>query len=1090
MPSKQEKKWEVQWCTLSLIFGALLCNTMVFIGNLETAHIMEELGESSGGWSRVGLGLADSIAFDVDEDMAIVTGNISRILVEVLGAQGFMDEVVSLAGDATETTQGEVALLQAPSGDAPADPSAGIHAITAAVDHSLRQLMTKLVEKLEKLFDLLRPLLLKVGEWVHKFSEQAQGPVETFSLTLDFVQQLFDLIMSEQSGGRTGEKQMIDDTFTLFDVSGTGLVSVQDMQNVSALYSITVLEGFKAGQIVEKLDKNGDGALSRDEFGAITRDDQMYGVLAVVLRTYAKRLSEIAGRVSSARMRDEIASSVVDYFELVCAKNMSKVEWVADALTNGSLPLEFTADVLAQMCLSAEDPDKLSSQSVGSTVMQKMMALNAEKAVEAANLLINISYWESEGFDPLDQPACVERVALWVAQAENRRNSLMDVSSEVLELKSVEDPFGSESELHIEEAEDGAKLALAARSSCEARMHAHVRSRAESRKLVRSRQLSTLAAQELSAHLVGGKDAANPSVAERAVKQSVPAQDSTLLFAQGLANNATSTAQRFRKQCYEYSGALTGQLDGFATQLQALTKKTSSFLKAMEKWSGPAGMERLETKLKSFANNAIEEVLHVVDMRLEKQLAEAPELLVNALNASAHAAGDGLAHTIAEVVSGPLAEPLAEALAKIIAPNASNPENLVEHLKNVMQGEVVHAIESPLGNAIGDSLEGLLGDLVGVDSQWISAAMQKAGTETSLALVSQHLRTSAKEATRPTSEEQRAAFISVASHLQRVDAKAVAQGHVQARLASRRPDIHGAWEEMVTSLSSLARSLPMAMETLKGARGEASKLVKNLRSDFDVFLSRGPSAFEEISRQWRTVWFLYFVFLGLCLGGLAYYTVWALGFWVEAEKVADQMTEEMTRSATERRTVRRTSQDEEDEVAPSAQDRLKMAFAACIYFMRPRPDRDLAFWSCILCMTAIALLVFLISLFLCVTSGFGHFLMSGCAQVYALGDASICLDVLSGLKRTFRSFNFRSGDESASRESMEEELPSDVCIRLDLTTCQKIDTEMNQSAMFVTFFGLLGVALTFQVVLDSAMLHQRSRLRRMKVEDLDEKSDE
>jgi len=451
---------------------------------------------------------------------------------------------------------------------------------------------------------------------------------------------------------------------------------------------------------------------------------------------------------------------------------------------------------------------------------------------------------------------------------------------------------------------------------------------------------------------------------------------------------------------------------------------------------------------------------------------------VDAINASAHVAGDDLAHSIAEVISGPLAEPLAEQLAKIIAPNASNPERLVDRLEDVMRGEVTQAIESPMGNAIGEALESLLANLVGLDGQWITTTMQQAGPERSLALVSAHLRTSAQEATKPTFEEQRAAFINVASNLQRADAKTKAQAHVHARLANRRSDIHGAWEEMVTSLSSLTRSLPLAMDTLKGARGEAAKIVKNLRSDFDIFLSRGPTAFDEISRQWRQVWFLYFVFLSLGLGGLAYYTVWALGYWSEAEKVADKMTQ----SAIERRSWQ--DEDSLDTPAPSFQDRLQMAFAACIYFLRPRPDRDLAFWSCILCMTAIALLVFLIAIFLCITSGFGRFLMSGCAQVYALGDASICFDVLNGLKRAFRSFNFRNMDESVSREQMEEDLPTDVCIRLDLTTCQKIDHEMHQSAMLVTFFGLLGVALTFQVVLDSSMLHQRSRLRRMKVEEL------
>lgn len=1059
------QKWEVPYCTLGLIVGACLCNVMVFIGNLETARVMDELGDSTQGWSQVGLGLADSISIEVDDDLADFGGNISRVIEELLSVQDLMDEVLSVAGTTTETGTSAVALMQqlpplSPKEQMRANERAGVIAITGAVDRTLRRLIAQVEERMVQLLEVLRPLLLKAGEWVHRFSgQQAEGPLETFSLTLDFVQQLFDEILSQNTEGRVGEDLMIGDTFTLFDVSGTGFVSVEDMRNVSSLYSISALQGLKSAQIVESLDSDGDGRLSQAEFGAITHDDKMYGILAVVLRTYAKKLSEIAGRVSSARMRDEIASSVVSYFELICAKNMTKVEWVADALTNGSVPLEFTADVMAQMCLADDDPAKLTTQSVGSTVVKKMMELNASNTINATNLLFNISFWESEGFEPADQPSCIEKITLWTSQAENQRNSLLNLGSAVVQLNTAWDGEGPMPELSLAEAGDGLKLASAAKSSCEAHMQMHLREKAKSKSLSKSKLFSSRGSQMLLSHLLGGKSATEgPSLAERAVRNSVPAQEATLQFAQWLSNNATDTAQRFRKQCFEYTGALVGQLDGFAGQLQGMSSMAISFNKALAKWSGPEGIERLEAKVFAFASNAAEEILHIVDVQVEKQLNETPAIVMDAINVSAHAAGGGLAHMIAEVVSGPLAEPLAQALAGIVAPNATT-THLEAMLEDVIKDKVATGIEDHLGDAFSGALEGILGDQLGMSADWLKEALDSHGPQRSLALVSAVLRTSG-HTSRPPVEDMRAAFLSVASAIHR----AQSGNQSLTDIGSRDSVIHGVWDEMISALSTLTRSLPKALETLKGARGEAAKLVKNLRSDFDVFLAKGPSAFYEISARWRLVWGIYFISLSLLFAGLLYYTLWATGFWHESEQAAERSTREVSPPQT-----------------PGMQGRFYGAWAACVYFLHPRKNRDLAFWSCILFMTAMSLLVFVISMFLCIISGFGHFLSSGCAQVYALGDASICLDVLSSLKDTFRTFTGgQHGD--TSRESLEEPLPSDICLTMDLTTCSKIDHDMNLSAMFVTVFGLLGVALTFQVVLESAMLHQRMRLKRGKAE--------
>ena len=91
-------------------------------------------------------------------------------------------------------------------------------------------------------------------------------------------------------------------------------------------------------------------------------------------RKYAKRLAEIAGDVGEARLRDDVARSVANYVKLVaglkiesetqgpgtvsrllragswqvCAKNMTKVDWISDRLGNGSVPLDFTGTVFVE----------------------------------------------------------------------------------------------------------------------------------------------------------------------------------------------------------------------------------------------------------------------------------------------------------------------------------------------------------------------------------------------------------------------------------------------------------------------------------------------------------------------------------------------------------------------------------------------------------------------------------------------------------------------------------------------------------------------------------------------------------------------
>merc|ERR1719162_521931 len=107
-------------------------------------------------------------------------------------------------------------------------------------------------------------------------------------------------------------------------------------------------------------------------------------------------------------------------------------------------------------------------------------------------------------------------------------------------------------------------------------------------------------------------------------------------------------------------------------------------------------------------------------------------------------------------------------------------------LENVMRDRVANGIEGPLSDAFSSALENLLGNLLGMDGDWVVEALNGHGPERSVALVSTVLRTSG-HSSRPSAEEQRVAFISVASAIQR----SASGGQRQTKVGSRGSDIHG-----------------------------------------------------------------------------------------------------------------------------------------------------------------------------------------------------------------------------------------------------------------------------------------------------------
>jgi hypothetical protein len=62
-----ELKREWPLCTIFLVVGALLCHTLVLVGNIQVSGAMKAIGASTEGWSNVGVGLATALQGELDE---------------------------------------------------------------------------------------------------------------------------------------------------------------------------------------------------------------------------------------------------------------------------------------------------------------------------------------------------------------------------------------------------------------------------------------------------------------------------------------------------------------------------------------------------------------------------------------------------------------------------------------------------------------------------------------------------------------------------------------------------------------------------------------------------------------------------------------------------------------------------------------------------------------------------------------------------------------------------------------------------------------------------------------------------------------
>jgi hypothetical protein len=431
------------------------------------------------------------------------------------------------------------------------------------------------------------------------------------------VQKIFDQVMSKVGGGASEEVigHLLYETWNIFDITHTGAVSKDDLQQVTTLYGITALNGDKGDQMIDKYDTNKNGLLEQDEYSDFVEDPSLSDVMSYVIRVFAKKLTTIAGTLKGARKRDEVAQSLGDYLTLMAAKNLTKVGWISDSLMNGSKPIELTIDVLKVLVEMDEAPDKTVDLPVGPIVVTAMLESNATGVQLVLTKMADTDVWTGQGWDPAEQPHVVQKVTGWVTNATEQLDSGEEHAMLLASAFMQED-----SRIHSESSHQEilAQLAHVAHSVTRQRVQAY-KKRKMQHKIQRHKEIFHAGAtRHIYSHLLGhtsmlSSAGTGDEDVDAALKNGIPAVPETLEFAQWLVNNATDCSQRFQTYAFNKSKTSSNQIDSFANQIQSFIKKIQNFLNLMMEYSTERGIDELEGKIQEFVDNAADDLESVVD---------------------------------------------------------------------------------------------------------------------------------------------------------------------------------------------------------------------------------------------------------------------------------------------------------------------------------------------------------------------------------------------------------------------------------------------------------------------------------------------
>jgi hypothetical protein len=940
---------EIPFCTIFLVVGAIVCNTLVLVGNLETSASFKDMGSSTGGWSNVGQAMASSFDNELDTLMTDITLKLTGAVEDIAKVTTELDKMLSLIGNKTDKSLLEVAHKSAhiavKGKNGTSMTIADIKsAAMADVSDLIKSEVSTINELLQAMLKKASPALLQIGKWETSFGTKLQQDISQFGTTIDWVQKTFDQIMQKLHGENMKyEPYMLYNTFNLFDPDANDCITYEGLQGIATQYGITAVSGSKGEEIFEEYSK--DGCINKEQYAQMVLNPGLQGILGTILRTYAEDLAEVGGSLNQARLRDDVADAVVDYLNLVSAKNHTKVGWIAERLTNGSIPMAFTACVMRELVEQMSDPNVLTTVNVGALVMEYMVYLNQTYTLESLKLLTSPKFWISQGFLPDNISGVVNTLGGWIQAAinetENGTNPAeTNEASQALSLLGDGSATVSLAQLASRAEADSKQLKQQIR---------------EDHMVKREKLFESTSSKQLFHTLLGGKtmnkgnflDGLTPTE-WTTLHVGVPAVPATLEFAKFLSWNCTNDAAIYLHNVFEYTSTSSNQLDAFANDIQNFVVKVQSFLTTIETYSGESGIKYLESEFMGFVDGAESALISAIEPMIDNIITEVVD--------SVEKAGEGV-----------------------------DPQKIIQ--------EVEQVFESIIGGG-----------------------------------------------TKPKSTKAVAA-------LQEYTVSAAGQS-----MALRTKDASmEIFEEISTLLADLMNLLPAAVSTIKDARSEVCTVAQTMTSIFDVFAVKGPEIFDEVASIYSTLWIVYFCLLIPLTLGTLIYGFWASGY-MGGPAAADWPEE-----------------TEEEAARPKTfTDKMGSCWNACCICCATCHDNTLCFWSCVIVLQIIVLVLFVVAIVLCVLAGVKAFINMACEEIYMLNEADMCYNVLTSVKGFITTF------------IVDPTIPLDVtCDEKKLLLCELISKKMATSTMLTVIFSFLSAMFQYQLIVESAVLHERAVMRRI-----------
>lgn len=604
---------DIPWCMIFLVVGTLSAHTLVLYGNLATSRLLHQLGTSTRGWSNVGKSLANAMSQELDPAMTSVSLSLTQAITTVTSIQKSTDVVLSMSGATTDAALAQYNMTRD-----------DVQVFKANLMVQLKKVTNKLLEEVGPLIDefieFLKPALDKIQEWLTTLGSQIQASLEQFGTTIDRVQKIFDQLMSQMSA-TIGDNAdvMVYNTYLLFDTDKSGFVDAKDVRSVAQIYGIPAFSGRKAEELMKIYDADGKGGLNEQEYTLFVNDPSIPGVMSVMLRAFALKMAEIAGRVKDVRMRDEVAIAIADYFALIGAKNLTRLGWLCQTLVNGTLPIQFTADVLKEVSEIQDNPNLVSAIDVGELVFAEMMRLNRTHVMKVLQLVSHPLFWASEGFEGAKQPTVVKRIVAYIVRTTDGAGAGEDIR---VWLASAMAEHGATLESLPASKDNVPELAFQVTKFRQERFQVE---KASGESIDSSSLFSSSAAQTLRDQLLGGAGAAaagQSQDAEMATHAGQKALPPTLLFAQWVSANGTARAQEHLRNCFDYSGKSSGALDSFAKEVNGMVSRIHNFINLMSDYASPKGVDRLLNQSKNFVRGAADDIVLLSEAYVDAQLAE------------------------------------------------------------------------------------------------------------------------------------------------------------------------------------------------------------------------------------------------------------------------------------------------------------------------------------------------------------------------------------------------------------------------------------------------------------------------------------